>query len=508
LVRFNAMPITDLWNSFEERAGTFADLTAVSTPEGTINFRTLRQLAGDLSRLFEARGITEGSHVALALPNSLAFAPVMLALFRMSVTTVLVSTSYRERELRGIAQGARPLVFVTTDGLVRALRQSVSARRIESLSLPNIGSLVLLFPQHAGGTAAAGSGARAWPAIPGAAIVKVTSGSTGAPKAIAVTAANLRAEAENVIATLGITPGERIYAAVPLFHSYGFDVGLLPMLYGGASLTLRDVFVPRGALDEMSNREVAVFLGVPSMYRVLLETRVTTSPDLARVRYLLSSTAPLPASLISAFYERFRTPICQHYGSSETGAATNHVPSQVLARPSSAGLPANNVRIIIGDESGLEARPGETGEVIVQSGAVAAGYLSGSPPGEPRFADGTFRTGDVGRVDDAGFLYLSGRKDEVINVGGMKVSPPEVVAVLESHPAVREAAVVGITDPSGEEVVRAAVTLKAPSTEHALLSFCQDRLSSYKIPRRIDIRDELPRSASGKVRLRSEDLRP
>jgi long-chain acyl-CoA synthetase len=501
------MDISDLSNAFHERAREHGDLKAVSTPQGEMSFGVLQRAAENLAQLFAARGITEGSLVALAVPNSLAFAPAVLALFRLSATTVLLSTRYRENELLCVANGARPLVFVTTEAFVRTLQKSITERRIEPLSLPETGDLALLFPRPEDAATAPGSGTPAWPAKPGAALIKMTSGSTGTPKGVALTAANLWAEAQNVISTLAIAPGERIHAPVPLVHSYGFDLGLLPMLYGGATLVLRDAFVPRRTLDELNRREVALFLGVPSMYRVLLETRTATRPDLTHVRYLLSCTAPLPAKLITAFHETFQVPICQHYGSSETGAATNHLPSQALARPSSVGLPMKNVRVIIADESGLEVNAGETGEVIVQSGVVAAGYVSGEPPGEPRFAGDTFRTGDIGLIDEAGFLYLHGRKDDMINVGGMKVSPQEVIQALEAFPSVREAAVIGIKDAAGEEVVYAAVTLKGPATESELVAFCQSRLSSYKVPRRIDIREEMPRGPSGKVSLTQLDLK-
>ena len=130
----------------------------------------------------------------------------------------------------------------------------------------------------------------------------------------------------------------------------------------------------------------------------------------------------------------------------------------------------------------------------------------GRPSGYSKFKEDTYWTGDVGIVDEEGFLYLRGRKDDVINVGGLKVSPYEVTQVLEKFPAVSEAAVVGVKDASGEEVVYAVVTLNSPTTEQAILAFCQSRLSDYKAPRRIEIRDEMPRGPSGKIKLSSKDI--
>lgn len=149
---------------------------------------------------------------------------------------------------------------------------------------------------------------------------------------------------------------------------------------------------------------------------------------------------------------------------------------------------------------------GAEGEVVVASGAVARGYVLGAPPGPSPFRAGAFWMGDLGSMDADGFLTLLGRRDALINVGGLKVSPAEVAAALERHPAVREAAVLGVADGHGDEVPWAAVALSASADESELLAFCRAALAEYKVPRRIEIHDELPRTASGKVRLTREDL--
>jgi long-chain acyl-CoA synthetase len=327
------------------------------------------------------------------------------------------------------------------------------------------------------------------------ALLKFSSGSTAEPKGIALTAGNVLAEAETVTATLGVAPGDTVLAGVPLFHSYGFDLGVLPTLVAGSTLVLEDAFVPRRTLASLAG--ATAFLGVPAQYRAFLDTRLDSPPDLAGVRWLLSCTAPLAPETVIAFAERFRAPICQHYGSSETGAVTTHVPDEVLARPASVGRVMGGVELALDD-----------GEVVVRSDAVARRYVLGAPPAPSPLGEGTFRTGDLGSLDSDGFLTLHGRRDALINVGGLKVSPAEVAATLERHPAVREAAVLGVPDGRGEEVVFAAVALGGPVDETELLTFCRSSLAEYKVPRRIEIRDELPRTAAGKVRLRLEDLDP
>jgi long-chain acyl-CoA synthetase len=151
------------------------------------------------------------------------------------------------------------------------------------------------------------------------ALLKFSSGSTAEPKGIALSPENVIAELENVTRTLGLGEGDRILAGVPLFHSYGFDLGVLPTLYAGSTLALEDVFVPRRTLAALTNPNIAAFLGVPAQYRAFLATRIDMPPDLSGVRWVLSCTAPLAPEVVTAFIDRFGVPICQHYGSSETG---------------------------------------------------------------------------------------------------------------------------------------------------------------------------------------------
>jgi acyl-CoA synthetase (AMP-forming)/AMP-acid ligase II len=156
--------------------------------------------------------------------------------------------------------------------------------------------------------------------------------------------------------------------------------------------------------------------------------------------------------------------------------------------------------------TGSALPPGAEGEVVVTSDAVARGYVLGAPPGRSPFRAGSFWMGDVGRLDADGFLTVVGRRDALINVGGLKVSPAEVAATLEAHPAVREAGVLGVLGSQGDEVPYAVVALSGTADESELIAHCRAALAEYKVPRRIEIRDELPRTASGKVRLTREDL--
>ncbi|HMS71436.1 MAG TPA: class I adenylate-forming enzyme family protein [Baekduia sp.] len=487
-----------LWASFVRVAATGRERVAIESPQASLSFtdalNLTEQLAGDLRR----HGVSEGSVVHVVLPNHPIFLPALLALNKLGATVGLVSARYRDAEHRALVERVAPAAYLTTPALADVLARSIAIRDKRAISLEGQAvELALAFPE-------------ASPADPshmreGLALLKFTSGSTGAPKGVGLTEANLLAEAANVVATLGIEQRDRILVPVPISHSYGFDLGLLPVIVAGAGVALRGAFIPREVIGDLARPETTIFLGVPSMYRVLLETELAEVPNLSHVRYLLSCTAPLLPTLIIDFHRRFRIPICQHYGSSETGAISNHVPSRVLDRPASVGAALANVEIRILGPEGELLDAGQEGEIVIRSHAVAGGYVTDESPGNGdlfRQVDAgrsEYRTGDLGVLDHEGFLFWRGRKDHVINVGGLKVYPSEVVRVLESCPSVASARVLGQKDPSGEEVVHAVVSVSQSIREQDILDYCRKHLADYKVPRRIEITDTIATPESAKM---------
>lgn len=464
-----------LWEAMHARTGRLGDRVAVQTSAGGLTFEQLWAEADRTAESLRAAGIGPGDTVGLLLPNSPRFLIALLALFRLDATVALLSPQYGPGELAAIADGVPLTAIVAELPEVRvAVARTATAEGLAVHALA-----------QADGTDNGDSDA----------LLKFSSGSTAEPKGIALTADNVIAEAETIATTLGLGPGRTVLAAVPLFHSYGFDLGVLTTLLAGTTLQLEDTFVPRRTLATLGASGIAAFLGVPAQYRAFVDAHIASAPDLRGVGWLLSCTAPLGPETITAFHERFGAVICQHYGSSETGAVTTHVPAEVLNRTGSVGRAMSGVELTLDD-----------GEVVVTSRAVARRYVLGAPPAPSPLGEGVFRTGDLGRIDDAGFLTLHGRKDAMINVGGLKVSPAEVTATLQRHPAVREAAVLGVPDGRGEQVVYAAVELSGTADETELLSFCRSTLAEYKVPRRIEIRAALPRTSTGKVRMRLEDI--
>jgi long-chain acyl-CoA synthetase len=490
-----------LWQEFVRQTAPHGASTAVCCSQNELSFVQVAEFANRIADWLQPR-VSARALVAHSLPNVTSFAPTFLALCRLGAIIPMLSPKYREAEIQQIFSLLPIEHVVTTPQQAQILAKILPATDIFEFALPGLSESVALLTCE---RLSQDTIDLDTDLMNQAAIIKLTSGSTGTPKGVVLTAKNVLASAQIVCRTLGVQPGDRIVSPVPMFHSYGFDLGLLPMITAGAAVSPSDLFVPRILLRELANPQTRIFLGVPSMYQALVDSTGAV-PDLSHIRYLLSCTAPLNPSLIQAFRNKFGVSICQHYGSSETGGATIHSPAHVAVHEDSVGQAMVGVRIELLDADDKPVPVGCEGEVVIASEAVSLGYIIGAPTDRVVLANGQYRTSDIGTMDEDGFLTLRGRIDQLINVGGLKVSPLEVQQVLERHPAVREVAVLGIRDESGSEYLHAAVSLKASASESDLLDHCRQSLAEYKVPRRIDIMSELPRGGTGKIVLKREDL--
>lgn len=488
--------MNELWRYFADATRSRSTATALSGEEGCVSFGDLFRNAERLAIALQNGGVREGDRAGIALPNSVDFVVAFLALTRLHVTAALISVKYSSGEVGEIVAGIPLRGIITTQSYAPTVL--AACRNAAVHPIPGFGEDRNLAYADLGDSRSPRSAAAG-------ALIKFTSGSTGGLKGILLSPENVVAECRTIVESLSITDRDTIHAPVPLCHSYGFDLAVLAGLGSGAKVITREVFVPRLILNELKNEKVSVFLGIPAMYRYFADIKLMSEVDLTGVRYFISCTAPLAAGVIRSFYERYRVPVCQHYGSSETGAVTIHEPSGVLERIDSVGRPMKNVRVMIVDGQGEELAPGEEGEIAVSSPAMSLGYVLGAPSPLP-FRKGLFLMGDCGITDEEGFLYLRGRTDDIINVAGMKVSPHEVEKVLELHPAVWEAAVIGVKDRFGQQIVYAVVSLRSRAEEADLRQFCREHLADYKIPRHIEIRKELPRGPTGKVRITRDDI--
>lgn len=327
---------------------------------------------------------------------------------------------------------------------------------------------------------------------PDTAVVRLTSGTTGRPRGIAVTADQLLADARQITRTMGIQPGDSMVAAIPLGHAYGFVHVLMALVLQGTGAVLVERPLPALLVEALSGPGPLVMAGTPYLFELLLQA--AGRRRFKGLRLCLSAGAPLSERLARAFRDRFGLPIRTFYGASECGGITYDRSAAGIVPDGCVGTPLDGVTV------SLDAVPGEDGapgRICVRSRAVASGYVGGDP--DRALRPGLFRSSDLGRLDEAGRLRLFGRIDRLINVGGRKVNPAEVEDVLRAHPRVRAAVVFGAPDRSRGEAVCACLVTARGLTRETVLAACRARLAPFKIPRRIEFVEALPLNARGKV---------
>ncbi|MCI0341802.1 MAG: AMP-binding protein [Planctomycetales bacterium] len=330
-----------------------------------------------------------------------------------------------------------------------------------------------------------------------AALLVYTSGTTGPPKGVPHTHASLVANLEALRVAWAWTPSDVLFLPVVLFHVHGLQNGVHGTILTACTTVIPGRFDAPGALATLDREGCTMMFGVPTHYHRLLEAAAAAGgarPALPALRLFVSGSAPLPPGTFERFRVAFGHEILERYGMTETLMIASN-PLAGPRRPGAVGraLPGVQVRV--------DAPAGEPGEVLVRGPSVFPGYRNRPQANAAAFHEGWFRTGDIGTLDPDGTLRLVGRATETINTGGLKVYPREVEAALESHPAVREAAVVAVPDADLGEAVGAAVALRegAAADEAAIVAYARERLAGYKKPRRFAILPALPRNAVGKV---------
>jgi long-chain acyl-CoA synthetase len=441
------------------------DAPAVVWEGGLLTYRRLDRQANGFARFLSHQGVRAGERVALSIPNRWPFAVALLGGLKLGVTVAPLDPLLTAQERQVILGDLRP----------RVIAHEVVGDEAELDSPAQV--------DHP-------------------ALILYTSGSTGVPKGAMLSHDALRAAVQAwAEPVMGLGPADVVLSVLPLSHSFGLNGALLAPLLTGASAVLLERFAPDEVVAAIRRRRVTVFPGVATMFRRVLDLPGLAPGDLGSLRLCVSGAAPCSWALAHEWRERTGVRILRGYGMTELFRPISYRADDPTDLPEAIGRPVPGVDVRITDDDGRALPAGTVGELWIRSPSVMDGYLGAPEETGAVLAGGWFKTGDLAILRTDGYVSIEGRKRERILRGGYSVSPPEVEAVLHAHPAVAEAAVVGVPHPElGEEVV-AFVALRPGAHEdpQALVAWCRERLAGFKYPRRVTIVERLPRASTGKV---------
>jgi long-chain acyl-CoA synthetase len=333
------------------------------------------------------------------------------------------------------------------------------------------------------------------------AVILYTSGTTGTPKGAELTHQNLTRNCEITRDMFGIGDEVVTLGALPLFHSFGQTCAMNATLAAGGTLTLIPRFDPGKALEIIQRDKVNLFQGVPTMYSAILHHEGHDGFDTSTLELCVSGGSAMPVELMRGFEEAFGCKILEGYGLSESSPVASFNQPDRERKPGSIGIPIEGVEMKVVDDDGKEVPQGEVGEILIRGHNVMKGYWNKPDETGDTLRDGWLHTGDIAKVDEDGYFFIVDRKKELIIRGGYNVYPREIEEVLYEHPAVREAAVIGVKDDNLGEEVGAAVALKdgEDASAQELRDFVKEQVAAYKYPRRVWFVDELPKGPTGKI---------
>jgi long-chain acyl-CoA synthetase len=491
------------------RAASFPGNVAIADQGRNTTFAQLFERVDRLSMAFVARSLGKGQAVLAYLPNVTEAVEVELAVLQSGLAWVTLNSRLTWAEVRGVVAACEPRLVVTdAPGLARI------AAGLRSLPLSSLPAFIVVRPDAApSGLVAddyeavlAASSPSQPQVVVGAedvARLRYTSGTTGSAKAAVLPHRVYHASLRNLVHELGpFTEADRVLHVAPLTHGSG--ALLYPALHAGATNVLLSQFDPASLLDELERHAISVMFTVPTILSRLVSAPGFADRDLSALRALVYGGAPMPESQLRAATAKIARALVQIYGMSEAPwpitmlKAADHVQG---ARLDSVGKPTLVCEVRVVDDAGTALPPGGVGEIQIRGDNVMSGYHRDPEGTAAVLRDGWLSSGDVGRFDDAGYLYIVGRAKDVIISGGFNVYAAEVEAVLTSLEGVLEVAVVGEPhDEWGEQVVAHVVPRPGVSLPvEAVLAFCRGRLSGYKCPKRVEIAEDLPKNASGKI---------
>jgi len=484
--------MTNLARNLAHTAAIHPDRPAVKLDDHVLSYTELLAVSARMATMLRDLGVAPGDRVALQLPNVPAFPVACYGALLAGAVVVPMNPLLKAREVEYYLTDSGAKVVIVGDQMTEAAQQAGASVGAEVLVVGPLG------PSELPDERAELVERDGWDT----AVILYTSGTTGKPKGAELTHFNLASNARTAAETLTeIGPRDVVMGCLPLFHVFGMTCGLNASVLTGACLTLLPRFDGQRALTMIGRDGVTVFEGVPTMYSAMLHAPGRGEADMSTLRTCVSGGAAMPVEVLRAFEREFDCIILEGYGLSETSPVASFNHPHAPRKPGTIGTPVRGMQMRLVDPAGQDVPPGEVGEIAIRGEGLMKGYWNRPVATDDAIPDGWFRTGDLATWDSDGYYTIVDRKKEVIIRGGFNVYPREIEEVLYEHPAVAEAAVVGIKHRELGEEVGAAVALK-PGTSAApseLRDYVKARVAAYKYPRQVWLVEALPKGPTGKI---------
>jgi long-chain acyl-CoA synthetase len=478
-----------------------SDRPAVKLDDLVLSYAFLDAGVQRAAGLLRERGVEAGDRVGMQLPNVPYFPVVYFGALRLGAVVVPMNPLLKAREVGYHLADSGAKALIAWHGFAEAAEGGASEAGAE---------LVLVTPGEFEQTLGAADPVEeiADREDDDPAVIIYTSGTTGTPKGATLTHSNLAAGAETARDLVNAGPETVTLATLPLFHVFGMNSVMNTSIRARGLMTLLPRFDPKKTLEIIERDAVTTFAGVPTMFGALLHHDGRERFDVSSLDLCVSGGSAMPVEVLRGFDDAFGTKVLEGYGLSETtGMGSFNLPDRER-KPGSIGVPIGGTEFRLVDDDGNDVPAGEPGEIVMRGPFVMRGYWERDDATRETMRDGWFHTGDMATADDDGYYFIVDRKKELIIRGGYNVYPREIEEVLYEHPAVREAAVIGVADDSLGEEVGAAVALKEGEEASAeeIRDFAKQRVAAYKYPRRVWFVDELPKGPTGKVLKREIDV--
>ncbi len=518
--------------ALERTAKKYHNQTSLIMMGKKLSFKEVNELSDRLSNALRALGVKQGDKVAILLPNIPQAVIATYSVLKLGAVVVMHNPLYTERELEYQLNDSDSILAISLDLLIPRLQKLKKKTKLQTLISCHIRDYLpfpakQLFPFIKGAMhrkTLAGEEVldfvdllKKYPATPNKISVTFddlstllyTGGTTGVSKGVMLSHRNICVNVQQLKAWIfdAKEGKDSILGIFPFFHSAGFTAVMNQSIYRGLTVPLIPRPEPKIILDLVKKHRPDWFPCVPTIYTGLLNHPEFSKIDFSCIKGCVSGAAPLAVETIRDWEDAVGATIIEVYGLSETSPLSHANPWRGKTKVGSVGVPVCDTDCRIVDlESGKNDMPlGDSGEIVLKGPQVAEGYYKKPEETKASFKDGWFYTGDIGYMDEEGYLYIEDRKKDMIIASGYNIYPREIDEVLFEHPKIKEACVIGISDSYRGETVKAFVSVKQGKTltESEIIEFCKDKLAPYKIPRKVAFLDELPKSAIGKI-LRKE----